>query len=436
MDWLTEWATQAWADVQASVTNPDTWWQAGIIALAVAVGLGVALFLRRGAKVAQSKIVPDTLKEFNAFLTGFRKLLIPLVIFVALSVARNISEDALGVVWLVRIAQGLSLIWLIYSFVGLFTVRSAFVIIMKWVGVIIALLHVFGWLDEITNSLKSVSLDAGSFELNLYAITRAILFGIVLFWLGRVSNDTGQRVIRERTAMEPGAREVIAKIFQIALYAVIVILLLSVMGIPLTAFAVFGGAVGIGLGVGLQAIASNFISGLIILLDRSITIGDFIELDDGRSGTLTDLNIRSATLQTFDGKDIMVPNETFITSTFVNWTHRDIKQRYDLRFQVAYATDLDALFEIVREVVAAHPKVLSGEDVPIEERPDAEIEAFADSGIDILVEFWMEGIDDGENRVGADLLLMIWTALKANGIEIPFPQREIKVLGDVRTAKT
>ena len=101
---------------------------------------------------------------------------------------------------------------------------------------------------------------------------------------------------------------------------------------------------------------------------------------------------------------------------------------------MAYKTDLEKLFEIVREIVASHPKVLSGEDLPVALRPDAEIEKFGDSGIDILVEFWMDGIDDGENRVGADLLLMIWTALKANDIEIPFPQREVKVLDDPKIA--
>ncbi|MCG8694550.1 MAG: hypothetical protein MI806_25370, partial [Minwuiales bacterium] len=90
-------------------------------------------------------------------------------------------------------------------------------------------------------------------------------------------------------------------------------------------------------------------------------------------------------------------------------------------------------FDIVRETVASHPKVLSGDDLPIAERPDAEIESFGDSGVNILVEFWMDGIDDGENRVGADLLLMIWTALKANGIEFPFPQREVRVLDEVKT---
>jgi small-conductance mechanosensitive channel len=124
----------------------------------------------------------------------------------------------------------------------------------------------------------------------------------------------------------------------------------------------------------------------------------------------------------------MVPNEQFITTTFTNWTHKNNKQRYQIEFQVAYSTDLHQLFDLIRTVVASHPQVLSGDDLPIEERPDAEIKGFGDSGVDILVEYWMEGIDDGLNRVGGDLNLMIWDALKAHNIEIPFPQREVRIL--------
>ena len=256
---------------------------------------------------------------------------------------------------------------------------------------------------------------------------RTLLFGFVLFWFGRLSNVTGKRVIRSQESLELGTREVIAKLFEIGLFVVIFLLLLNVMGVDLTALAVFGGALGVGLGFGLQQIASNFISGIIILLDRSIAIGDYIQLEDGRKGMLRELNMRSATLETFDGKDIMVPNEKFITTTFTNWTHDNKLQRYPINFQVAYKTDLEKMFPILREVIASHPQVLSGDELPIELRPDAEISKFADSGIEILVEFWMEGIDDGPNRVGADLLLMIWTALKENGIQIPFPQREVSL---------
>ncbi len=201
------------------------------------------------------------------------------------------------------------------------------------------------------------------------------------------------------------------------------------MGINLTALAVFGGALGIGLGIGLQQIASNFISGIIILLDRSIVPGDYVELEDGRSGWLRELNMRYGILETYDGKDIMVPNEQFITSSYTNWTHKDKRQRYPLHLQVAYSTDLDRLFERIREICRAHPKVLSDPNLPIEFQPDAEIERFGDSGIDILVEFWMNGIDDGPNRVGADLLHAIWKMIREEGMQIPFPQREVRILG-------
>ena len=201
------------------------------------------------------------------------------------------------------------------------------------------------------------------------------------------------------------------------------------MQINLTALAVFGGALGIGLGFGLQQIASNFISGIIILLDRSITPGDFVELEDGRSGWLRELNMRYGILETYDGKDIMVPNEQFITSSYTNWTHKDRRQRYALHFQVAYSTDLDLLFEEVREICRAHPKVISDPNLPIEFQPDAEIEGFGESGIDILCEFWMNGIDDGENRVGADLMHSIWNMIREQGMQIPFPQREVRIIG-------
>ena len=138
--------------------------------------------------------------------------------------------------------------------------------------------------------------------------------------------------------------------------------------------------------------------------------------------------MRYGIIQTFDGKDILVPNEKFITSTYVNWTHQDTKQRYPLELQVAYSTDLKLLFNNIRKICEEHPKVLSGEHLPIEERPDAEIASFGDNGINILVEFWMEGVDDGENRVGADLLYSIWESIQENNMQIPFPQREVRII--------
>lgn len=299
---------------------------------------------------------------------------------------------------------------------------------VKWVAIPIAIMHVFGWLDDVTTYLDSIKLQMGNISISLHAIARVLIFGSVLFWLGRISNNTGKQFIRKQEKIEVGTREVFAKLFEIALYVVIFILLLQVMGINLTALAVFGGAVGVGLGFGLQAIASNFISGLIILLDRSLTVGDYIELEDGRSGTIRALNMRSTILKTFEGKDIMVPNDSFITTIFTNWARENKKQRYAIEFQVAYSTDVEKLVEVLKETVAKHPQVISGPEYTEEEQPDAEISGFGDSGIDILVEYWMEGIDDGANRVDADLNMMIWKALKEHEMQMPFPQREVRIL--------
>jgi len=429
MDWLSEWFDVAWQETVTNLASPSFYIQIVIVLAALPLAWALASYFSTRIKVLREEPQPGPLLDLRTKIHDLRELMLPLMAAVVLGLATALSAGVINEVWLVRAAQGVAFIFLAFSLADHFIKNATILLILRWVGIPIALLYMTGLLDDVTAHLDSVSIEVGNIHITLYAVLRTFVFGVILFWLGRLSNATGQRVIRTQVALDAGTREVVAKLFEIGVFVLIFLLLLNVMGIDLTALAVFGGALGVGLGFGLQQIASNFISGIIILLDRTITIGDFIELEDGRSGTLRELTMRSATLETFDGKDIMVPNEWFITTAFVNWTHNNKKQRYSLHVQVAYDTDLEKLFDILRATVASHPKVLSGDDLPIAERPDAEIENFGDSGIDILIEFWMEGIDDGDNRVGGDLLLMIWMALKANGIEIPFPQREIKILG-------
>jgi small-conductance mechanosensitive channel len=409
-------------------TSPQFYSQCGMIILAIILSYSFVFTLKKYSPILNTAPTTGSFIAFRNNIYKIGELLFPLFNIIILGIAVEISELAVQQSWLIRIAQSLAVVFMLYSIINRFVNKRLVKSIVKWVVIPIALLQVFGWLDDVTNYLDMIYVEVGNIRISAYGLSRLLVFGVVLFWLGRISNNIGQQIIRNQEDLDIGTREVFAKLFQVALVVVIFILLLQLLGINLTALAVFGGALGVGLGFGLQSIASNFISGIIILLDRSITVGDYIELEDGRSGTIRQLNMRSAILETYDGKDIMVPNEQFITTNFVNWTHKNKKQRYPIEFTVAYNTDLDLLFKLIREVVASHPKVLSGDDLPIEERPDAEILSFGDNGINILVEFWMEGIDDGENRVGADLLHMIWNTLKENNIEIPYPQREVKIL--------
>lgn len=425
MDRLNDTVTETWAALQTWLTSIPLYVQLGYVAVAILIAYIVTAALKSRVGFLHDEPSEGRLYDLRLSFYKIRELLFPVLNVLVLGIAAQISGGAQEQAWLIRICQGVAVIYMVQRFLSVFVRSRAVVSLLTWVGVPLALMYVFGWLDDFTAYLESYSFQVGNLTLSLYAITRTLFFGFILFWLGRVSNETGKRVIRSQPNIDTGTREVLVKLFEIGLFTIIFLLILQVMGINLTALAVFGGALGVGLGFGLQQIAANFVSGIIILMDRSIAIGDYIQLEDGRGGTVRELSMRSATLETYDGKDIMVPNEQFITSSFTNWTHNNLKQRYPIEFQVAYGTDLDKLFPLLREVVASHPQVLSGDDIPFEEQPDAEIAAFGESGIDILVEFWMDGVDDGKNRVGADLLLMIWQALRDNGIQIPFPQREV-----------
>jgi small-conductance mechanosensitive channel len=421
-------AEQVFQQVLAWAQSPQFYAQLGLIFAAITFAFLTAKFVGKSIKAPSDPPQPGSMSKWRGFLYRLKGVLFALFAFIFLGVASALSDATVDQSWLIKIAQGLSVVAVIYSVSRQFVNSDAVKKFVKWIIIPIAVLYVFGWLDNVTAYLDSIKLQLGNISLSLHAILRVLIFGSILFWLGRISNDSGKQYIRKQENIDKGTREVFAKLFEIGLYFLILILLLQVMGISLTALAVFGGALGVGLGFGLQAIAANFLSGIIILLDRSLTVGDYIELEDGRGGTISALNMRSTILETFDGKAIVVPNEAFVTSSFVNWTHADIKQRYSIEFQVSYSTDMEKLVEILKQVVASHPQVISGTDATAEEQPDAEINSFADSGIEVLVEFWMEGVDDGANRVDADLKMMIWKALKENDISFPFPQREVRIL--------
>lgn len=408
----------------------ETYAQIALVCLLVGGGYFLARGIRNTVPVLAPVTPGEPVKPLRVLSGKLGNLIFPLLTILALSMAVQISAQVLGQSWLVRTALIVAVI-MVFNTIIRDHVRNNFVtFVFRWVGLPLLFLHLLDILEPLIDILESMSVTIGNIKVSAYGLLRVMLFGSLLFWLGRISNNTGQEIIRRQENLDFRTREVAAKLLEVTIYVVIFLLILQIMGINLTALAVFGGALGVGLGFGLQAIASNFISGIILLLDRSISVDDYVELEDGRTGIVRELALRYTTLETFDGKDVMVPNEKFITETFTNWTHKDKKQRYRVDFAVAYHTNVRKLVEIIKEVVASHPQVLSGDDLPVEERPDCEIDSFGESGINMFVEFWMMGIDDGKNRVGGDLLLMILEAIQEHGFEIPFPQREVRILNE------
>ncbi|MEM7728365.1 MAG: mechanosensitive ion channel domain-containing protein [Pseudomonadota bacterium] len=412
---------QGWLDqLVIWMQSPAFLAQLAVVALAVVLAPVLASIVRRAVPMLRVAPAPEAsfYKARNVMFRAGRFLrAVILVGLLALGAALLRGMPAFGEDWLVRIAQSLATVFLVYRAIAAFVDDPLWRRVASWTLVPLALLFVLGYFDDLTAALDGVSLGEDS-PVTLLAVIRLALFGALFFWLGSLGNQRGQTAIRAQESLDVGAREILAKLFQIAVFAAVVFLAFGAAGIPLSGLAVAVGAVGLGVGLGLQPIAANFVSGLIILLDRSVKVGDFVMLEGGVFGRIKSIDMRSTTVATADGKDIIVPNTHFTESAYENWTHDSPLQRYEVDFGVSYDTDLDALVPIVRDAVLEHPDVLSEPD-----EPSVEFRGFGDSSIDMCVEFWCEGIDDGPNKFTSDVGFIIWRTLKAHDIEIPFPQR-------------
>ncbi|MGH8430894.1 MAG: mechanosensitive ion channel family protein, partial [Solimonas sp.] len=346
------------------LVSPQFYAQVGAIIVAVALAHFANRQIKTKTPYFRSPPEHGALIKVRRWIHSCRDLLFPILCVLMLAIAVQVVEGAVGTSWLVRIAQSVGVIAILYAAINRFITHPLINTAARWIGIPIATLQVFGVLGDVTRYLDSVSLEAGNIRLSLFTLVKAAIAGGILFWLGRLSNDAGQKVIRKQETLDIPTRELLAKIFQIILFVLLFVLLLQVLGLDLTALTIFGGAVGVGLGFGLQQIASNFISGMILLFERSMKVGDYVELGSGMAGTLREINMRSSTLETGDGKAITVPNEKFITSAFVTWaksegTEEPHEQRHEVAFSVPYDADIHRIPDLIAGAAARHPHILA-----------------------------------------------------------------------------
>lgn len=286
----------------------------------------------------------------------------------------------------------------------------------------VAALYALGLLDAVTLRLEDTVVALGDIRFSVMTLIRGAIAGALLFWLGSWSNRQSAEYIKAQPTLRPATRELAVKAAEVAIFGAAFLLLMSILGIDLTAVAVLGGALGVGIGLGLQQIAANFVSGIILLVEGQTTVGDYVELDGGEKGTIVKMTARACVLETFDGRWIVVPNEHFITTRVVNYSDQGSANRYEALFSVSYETDITRVPALIEAAVGALPFVLKSPD-----GPDCELRGFGESSVDFAVEYWVAGIDDGKNRYGSPVLFAIWGALKAEGIEMPYPRRVVEV---------
>ena len=268
---------------------------------------------------------------------------------------------------------------------------------------------------------KNYALKIVSPELTPYKIIKGICAVIFLFWFATIFSRKFNKYFSKFRRISSSNRSLVSKAVSIFAYFLAFIFSLDVMGIDLTALAVLSGAIGIGLGFGLQKITSNFISGLILLLEKSIIEGDLLELESGILGFVRMVGARHTLLETYDGKEVLIPNEEFITNRVTNCTHSNKIGRIQLRVGVSYKADINKAKEIMLKAAQKHSfKSILGE-------AEVFLEEFGDSSVNFKINVWLADISEGRFSLIDRMLFDIWNGFKENNIEIPFPQRDINI---------
>ncbi len=278
-----------------------------------------------------------------------------------------------------------------------------------------------GYLQPITAFLASenLSFKIGSTQFSLYFLLKAVVTFALLVWLTGLFSDFGEKRISNFKGIKESNKALIIKAFQIFVYCIAAVIGLDILGIDLTSLAIFSGAIGIGVGFGLQKITSNFMSGLILLFEKSIENNDLVELADGTYGFIRHTGARYTRIETFEGKEIMIPNEDFITSRVINWTFSNSTGRVEINIGVSYESDIEKAMELLLEAAKEHPRCVQ------EPKPTCYLREFADSSVNFLLFFWVADVTEGRFGPKSDVMRSIWKKFKEHNIAIPYPQMDL-----------
>jgi potassium efflux system protein len=418
-------ALQGWELALMWLLSPAAWSQFGLLVLSWVLA---TLITRRLQPLLKRLIDPRRSENLFApprrFILQFLPLISPLLAYALTGIGESIVRSLFDSGAVIAFGKRLFLLLAARALVRDIITDSFLKLLGRYILLPVMAIYTLGLLDVVNEMLTNTVVGVGNIGFSLITLVRGLIAGSILFWLGQWSNNQTTALIAQNEEMRPSIRQLLIKTAEFIIFGIAFVLLMNIIGVDLSTLAVLGGAIGVGLGFGLQKIASNFISGVILLVEGQATVGDFVELDGGERGKIVKMTARAAILETFDGRWVVVPNEDFITTRVVNYSDSGSANRFEAPFSVSYDTDINLIPAIIEAAVATHPEVL---DLPYP--PDCELRGFGDNGIDFAVEFWVNGLDDGANKYTSDVLFLIWNALKDADVEIPYPQRVVEIKG-------
>lgn len=410
---------QSWATLALSyLTAP--WFAYQLAIIVVLFGLAKLLSLRveprLEARAREIRGHPGLLRVVVALLRRIEWIFFSLFLFIALTVMRSVTWPSRS--HFIAIALSLSLAWLFVSVLSRVIRNRLVARTLSWLAWIYVALVILGFDDEAGTFLDSLALPLGEMRLSLLLILKAVLLLFATVWVAVVLGRYFDEQVQKSDELTPSIRVLIGKVAKFGLILVAGTVALSSVGIDLSAFTVFTGAVGLGLGFGLQKVISNFISGIIILLDKSIKPGDTISLE-GTFGWIRELRARFVSVVTRDGREYLIPNEDFITHRVINWSFSDELVRLDVNFGVSYDADPHEVSKLAIEAAMTVGRVEGSR------RPVCWLTGFGDSSLDFVLRFWIRDPQQGLTNVRGKVLLALWDTFKENNVGIPYPHREI-----------
>ena len=354
----------------------------------------------------------------------YKPLIFPVVWLLTLSIPLLIATSVDFPNHVMKIAVSLMMAWIIIRLTTGFVrnrIWSRFIAITAWT---IAALNILNLLGPVTVVLDSLAIEFGTLRVSALTVINGMLSLIVLLWLATIISRLIERQISASTDLTPSVQVLLSKLSKLVLIIIAVAAAVSSVGIDLTAFTVFSGAIGIGIGLGLQKSIANLFSGLVLLLDKSIKPGDVIAIGD-TYGWVDSLNARYVSIYTRDGVEHLIPNEQLITQEVQNWTHTNRLIRLRLPIGVHYESDVRKAIDLCIESVKEVERVI---EKPV---PQCLLKCFGDNSVDLELRFWIGDPQEGTSNVKSEILLKVWDKFKEHNIEIPYPQRDLHIRSSV-----
>ncbi len=408
--------------ISENVFNVKTLIEIGLIVAALIVSFVIAFIIRKYFAIFATKIrkkwkfMSIPVKLLMDHLTG---VFFPLFLSIIVLGAHLIGYR----VYFVKSIAVLALILLVVDLVSHLIHNKLLSKFISYTLSIAIALKTFDVYKDVVKFLDSYSTTVGDVRVSIYFVIKGLFIFGILLWVAGLLADGVTGKLKKTKSLTPSLRVLLGKVFSIVFYFVAVMFGLSSLGVDLTAFAVFSGAVGVGIGFGLQKIVSNLISGFILLLDNSIKPGDMIQLDE-KFGTVNEMGARYISVTAWDGTEYLIPNEDIVTGRVINWTHTDRYILLTLNIGVSYSSDLNLVKELILKAVENNERVLK------EKPPACYLKGFGDSSVDFTLFCWISDPENGMMNVKSDIYFKIWDLFKENHIEIPFPQTDVHIKKD------